>query len=113
MKYVDDFHKRRSIRLKGYDYGQAGAYFITICCYNKQCLFGKVNNGKVNLNQYGLVAAQEWINTPKVRPNVQLAEWIVMPNHMHGVIILLAYNKSTTYEQTKGPANENNRKHNT
>ena len=53
MKYNPAIHHRRSIRLKGYDYSQAGLYFVTICCQNHKCLFGKITNGEMALNEYG------------------------------------------------------------
>lgn len=85
-KYNPNIHHRRSIRLKGYDYSSEGLYFITICCHNKVCLFGHVVNGAMVLNEYGQVAFNEWIKTPEIRPNVELGEFIVMPNHIHGII---------------------------
>ena len=85
-KYNPNIHHRRSIRLKGYDYSSEGLYFITICCHNKVCLFGHVVNGEMVLNEYGQIAFNEWIKTPEIRPNVELGEFIVMPNHIHGII---------------------------
>src|SRR5450759_4000129 len=88
MCYNPNIHNRRSIRLKGYDYSQAGLYFITICCFNRECLFGDVVNGEMVLNEYGTIACNEWLNTPNIRKNVELDVFIIMPNHMHGIIIL-------------------------
>jgi REP element-mobilizing transposase RayT len=85
-KYNPNIHHRRSIRLKGYDYSSEGLYFITICCHNKVCLFGHVLNGAMVLNEYGQIAFNEWMKTPEIRPNVELGEFIVMPNHIHGII---------------------------
>lgn len=85
-KYNPNIHHRRSIRLKGYDYSSEGLYFITICCHNKVCLFGHVMNGAMVLNEYGQIAFNEWMKTPEIRPNVELGEFIVMPNHIHGII---------------------------
>ncbi|MGL4598734.1 MAG: transposase [Bacteroidia bacterium] len=84
--YNPAIHHRRSIRLKGYDYGQAGLYFITICCYNRQHIFGNVLNGKMILNEYGKIAHDAWLKTPEIRPNIELGEFIIMPNHIHGII---------------------------
>ena len=91
MKYSPDIHHRRSIRLKGYDYSQAGLYFITICTQNRLCLFGKiVDDGRGTticvLNEYGGIAQKEWIQTSKMRPNIRLDVFVIMPNHMHGII---------------------------
>ncbi len=88
-KYNPHIHHRRSIRLKGYDYSREGLYFITICCQDKVCLFGDVVDEKMILNEYGLVAQNEWLKTPEIRPNVELGEFVVMPNHIHGIIRLI------------------------
>ena len=88
-KYNPKIHKRKSIRLKGYDYSQAGLYFITICCQDKLCRFGQVVNGEMVLNDFGLIAYNEWLKTPEIRPNVKLGDFIIMPNHMHGIIHIL------------------------
>lgn len=84
---LDKFN-RRSIRLQSYDYSQEGLYFITICCQDRIHRFGEVINGEMVLNQYGKIAEKEWLNTEKIRPNVQLCEYVIMPNHMHGIIII-------------------------
>lgn len=88
-------HTRRSIRLKGYDYSQEGLYFITICVQDKICRFGHIENGKMIYNQYGTIAHNEWINTPNIRTNIILHEFVIMPNHIHGIIEItekLSYN---------------------
>ncbi|NNK02904.1 MAG: transposase [Desulfatitalea sp.] len=79
---------RRSIRLQGYDYSQAGAYFVTICCQNRQCLFGKIVNGEMRLNDAGRIVAGEWLKTAKIRHEIELDEWVVMPNHFHGILVI-------------------------
>jgi putative transposase len=61
MKYNPDIHHRRSVRFKGYDYSQAGAYFITVCVHNRECIFGKIENGKMILNDFGNIVADEWM----------------------------------------------------
>jgi len=88
MSYDPNIHRRRSIRLQGYDYSQAGLYFITLCCYNKSHLFGKVENDQMLLNDAGKIARDEWFKTPEIRPNIALAEFIVMPNHVHGIVVV-------------------------
>ena len=88
MKYNPQKHHRQSIRLKGYDYSQAGAYFITICVMARQHLFGKVVNKEMVLNQMGQIAYNEWLNTPQLRPNVSLDVFVIMPNHIHGIILI-------------------------
>jgi REP element-mobilizing transposase RayT len=88
-KYDPNIHHRKSIRLKDYDYSQAGLYFITICCHNRICRFGHVQNGEMVLNEYGTIAFNEWINTTEIRKNVELGEFVIMPNHMHGIVKIL------------------------
>ena len=79
---------RRSIRLQGYDYSQAGVYFVTICAQNRECLFGEIVNGIMELNVAGRMVADEWIKTAEIRNEIELDEWAVMPNHFHGVLVL-------------------------
>jgi len=88
-QYNPHIHHRRSIRLKGYDYAQAGLYFITICCDNRMCRFGNIENGEMILNELGTIAYNEWMKTPEIRPNVELHEFTIMPNHIHGIVCLL------------------------
>ena len=78
--------QRKNIRLKGYDYSKPGLYFITICCQGREMLFGQIENGKMILNEYGKIVEQEWIKTPKIRNNVKLHEFTVMPNHFHAIV---------------------------
>ena len=80
--------RRRSIRLRGYDYAQSGAYFVTICAYHMACLFGEVVNGEVQLNEWGQIVDEEWRRTSEVRAYVSLDAFVIMPNHMHGIIVL-------------------------
>jgi putative transposase len=89
MQHDHDKHRRRSIRLKDYDYSQAGAYFITICTYNKECLFGKAVNEEMVLNKYGKVVQEEWHRSAEIRREVELDTFVVMPNHIHGVVTIV------------------------
>jgi putative transposase len=86
MLYNKNIHHRRSIRLKGYDYSQAGLYFITICVQDRKCLFGEIVDGEMILNDAGKMADNEWVKIPERFTNVQLHEYIVMPNHFHAVM---------------------------
>ena len=88
MKYNPQIHHRRSIRLHKYDYSQAGAYFITICCRNKESHFGTIQNQIMTLNQMGQIAYNEWIKTSELRSHIELDTFIIMPNHIHGIIII-------------------------
>jgi REP element-mobilizing transposase RayT len=82
-----DAHHRRSIRLKGYDYSQAGAYFVTICTHERKHLFGDIVDGAVKLSEMGKIAGDEWFKTAELRRNVELDAFVVMPNHVHGILV--------------------------
>ena len=105
-KYNPDKHKRRSIRLKGYDYSREGLYFITICCQNRAHYFGEIINGEMQLNEIGEIAQKCWRDIPNHFKNVLLHTFVVMPNHIHGIIEIvtlvganqhLPYNKGDKY----------------
>ncbi|WP_254568739.1 transposase [Oscillatoria sp. HE19RPO] len=89
MKYNPEIHHRRSIRLPFYDYSQPGAYFITLCTTRKQCWLGKIYDGKMHLNHLGQIVQVEWLKSAEMRPNIRLDEWVVMPNHLHGIVWIL------------------------
>jgi REP element-mobilizing transposase RayT len=88
MKYNPDIHHRRSIRLRNYDYSQAGAYFVTICVQGRECLFGEITNRIMRLNDAGNIVAEKWKWLEKQYNHVELDEWGIMPNHMHGIIVI-------------------------
>ena len=87
-KFDPEIHHRRPIRLKGYDYTQPGAYFITFCTYQRMHLFGEVVDGEMVLNDAGKIAFDEWVKLPERFPNFDLDVFQIMPNHMHGIIVL-------------------------
>lgn len=95
MPYEPNQHHRRSIRLEGYDYARVGAYFVTICVErvgafgHPPLLFGDVVNGVMRLNQFGMIVESEWLATPKIRPQIELDEYAIMPNHFHGILIIV------------------------
>jgi len=101
MPYDPNRHHRRSIRLKGYDYSQAGAYFITICTQDRACLFGKVVNGEMRLNDAGRMVLAEWNMLPERFPHVVLDAFVVMPNHVHGIVVIT--NPATDDTATTAP----------
>ncbi|MFW5762012.1 MAG: transposase [Cyclobacteriaceae bacterium] len=119
-KYNPNIHHRRSIRLKGYDYSQEGLYFITICIKNRACLFGNIERTAnprgcpiMILNDAGKMVDAEWNKLPQRFPNIQLHEYIVMPNHFHAIIEIVgatlvvaqntvAQNKSEPINTEKG-----------
>jgi len=88
MKYNPQIHHRRSIRLQGYDYSQNGAYFITLCTHNRECLFGQIQNGQMILNEYGKMVEQCWNNLSNHYDNIELDAYVIMPNHFHGIILI-------------------------
>ncbi len=96
MKYNPDFHHRHSIRLKGYDYSQSGIYFVTLCLQDRECLLGKIENGEMVLSDVGRIAYNEWFKTPELRKNIELGEFVVMPNHIHGIIIITDNHRDDT-----------------
>ena len=77
-----------SARLKDWNYGLNAAYFITICTQNRECWFGNVSDGQMNLSVTGQLAHQFWYEIPNHFPFVILGEFVVMPNHIHGIIIM-------------------------
>jgi len=87
-KFDPHIHHRRSIRLKGYDYSQTGGYFVTVVAWHRECLFGEVMNGEMVLNEYGKIANECWLAIPEHFPNVELGAYIIMPNHVHGIVVI-------------------------
>ncbi|MBO6794374.1 MAG: hypothetical protein JJ895_10725 [Balneolaceae bacterium] len=83
------YPNRRSIRLQSWNYAWPGYYFITICTKNFEHTFGEVQHGIMKLNSFGEIAQQEWIKTREIRDNVLLDEFVIMPNHMHGIIRII------------------------
>ena len=88
MKFDPQKHRRRSIRLKEYDYAQPGGYFVTIVTYQRDCLFGEILNEEIKLNEYGRIVNECWRAIPNHFPNVELGAYVVMPNHVHGIIAI-------------------------
>lgn len=95
MTYDSQKYHRRSLRLKGYDYSQAGAYFITVCVEDRACLFGDVVDGQMHLNDAGRTVMEEWNALPVRFPSVELDVFGVMPNHIHGIIVMEAGRKES------------------
>ncbi|MCR4304169.1 MAG: transposase [Gallionella sp.] len=83
-----DIHHRRSVRLRNYDYSQAGAYFITLCTQERKCLFGALAGDVVQLNEAGRLAQNIWDALPEHYSCIELDSFVVMPNHIHGIILL-------------------------
>jgi REP element-mobilizing transposase RayT len=88
MRFNPEIHRRRSIRLQGYDYADGGAYFITVCVQGQECLFGQVSDDRIHLNTPGQAVLAVWTGLLERFPNVVLDEFVVMPNHFHGILFL-------------------------
>ena len=91
-KYNPEKHHRRSVRLRNYDYSQNGLYFVTICVKNGECLFGEIVVGangicpEMKLNELGKIVEKEWLESAKIRKEINIHEYIVMPNHFHAIV---------------------------
>ena len=88
MKYDPVEHHRRSIRLKGYDYASPGAYFVTICVQDRECLLGRVIDGKMQLDAHGHIVDEFWQEIPIHFPNVSVDAYVTMPNHIHAIVLI-------------------------
>ena len=88
MTYDPSKHHRRSIRLKGFDYTSAGAYFVTVVTRGRACVFGEVAGDEMRLSQSGEAAAACWLDLPRHFATVALDVWVVMPNHLHGIVVV-------------------------
>lgn len=87
-KFDPQKHHRRSIRLKRYDYSSEGAYYVTIVAQGRECLFGEIVDGEMILNEYGEIVQKWWDEIPIHFPNVELGAFVIMPNHVHGIIFI-------------------------
>src|SRR2546423_1549120 len=88
MDNTSKAYNRRTIRLQNYDYTQSGFYFVTICTYKKKWMFGEIVNDEMDLNDVGKVIQLTWNTLPECFPRVELDEYVIMPNHIHGIIII-------------------------
>ena len=87
-RFDPERHHRKSIRLRGYDYAAPGAYFVTIATQDRACLFGEISRGRMHLTAAGMAAQTVWAAIPVHFPRVRLDAFVVMPNHVHGVILI-------------------------
>ena len=110
MKYNPDKRHRRSIRLKGYDYSGTGAYFVTICTQDRECFFEDIVDGEMRLNDAGIMVRDVWHKIPEHFPYTDIDEFLVMPNHVHGIIVIVgaplvgAHSSGTVDHDTKNRA---------
>ena len=98
-------HHRRSIRLRGYDYSSEGAYYITIVTQGRECLFGEIVDREFHLNEYGEVVQKWWNEIPIHFPNVELGAFIMMPNHIHGIIFITTERRGEALSPCNDPDN--------
>jgi len=89
MTYNHYRHHRRSIRMKGYDYSGAGAYFVMVCTQDREYLFGDVADGEMRLNDAGCMIQKWWHESAEKFKNIELDEFVLMPNHFHGIIVIV------------------------
>ena len=87
-KFDPKIHHRRSIRLRGYDYSQAGGYFVTVVAQNREPFFGQIRKGEMIFNDAGRMVASVWESMPERFPSMELGAYIVMPNHFHAIVII-------------------------
>jgi len=106
MNYNPTKHHRRSIRLNGYDYSQAGLYFITICVQGRCYLFGEIVDGEMILNDAGRMVEKEWLELPKRFSNIHLYEYVVMPNHFHAIVEIVGATLVVALSKTFVPNGE-------
>ncbi len=88
MALFQNKYRIESARLQGWDYAREGLYFVTICTRDRARFFGEISAGEMQLSPIGEIVAEEWQKTPQVRPNVELDAWSVMPNHLHGIVVI-------------------------
>ena len=89
MTFTPNIHHRRSIRLKNYDYSQPGAYFVTVCTHNRDSLFGHIHENAMIMNEAGVMIDRWWRELPKKYPMVDTDDYMVMPNHFHGIVAIV------------------------
>ena len=109
MHYDPERHHRRSIRLKGYDYAHVGAYFVTICVWQRECLFGDVAGGVVALSAAGGLVQQAWVDLPARYVGVSLDAFVVMPNHVHGILFIAGLEADDDRREEPAPGTDSGR----
>jgi REP element-mobilizing transposase RayT len=98
--YDHERHHRRSIRLDGYDYAQDGVYFVTVCAYGRECRFGSIADEIMQINAEGEIIVACWQAIPEHFQNAELDEFIIMPNHIHGIVSIACENRNTERSTT-------------
>jgi REP element-mobilizing transposase RayT len=104
-KFDPQKHHRRSIRLKGYDYSSEGAYYVTIVTQGRECLFGEITDGEMDLNEYGKIVQKWWNEIPIHFPTVEFGVFVIMPNHVHGIIFITTERRGEVVSPHEDPNN--------
>jgi REP element-mobilizing transposase RayT len=99
-RYNPEKHHRRSIRLKGYDYAQSGAYFVTLCVQDRMCVLGDIVRNAMVFSDWGRIVAQSWTWLRDQYAYVDLDAWVVMPNHLHGIIAIVGAHRDAPLPDT-------------
>lgn len=86
MRIIGHGHQGRAPRLQDHDYASAGVYFITVCSWGRRKVFGRIESGRIQLSPWGRIVEEEWIRTPELRPYVRLDSYVIMPDHLHGIL---------------------------
>jgi putative transposase len=100
---VSSYPSRRSLRLRGYDYSQGGAYFVTICTESRRCVFGAIKDGQMQLNAIGTMIQRVWGGLPEHYSGLDVDEFVVIPNHLHGILVLACADAATPADNRQGP----------
>ena len=108
MSYDPIHHHRRSTRLLGYDYTQAGLYFVTVVTWQRECLLGEIEAAEVMLSPVGQVAHREWKRLRSRFPGLEVDEFVIMPNHIHGIVVIHDRRKGVVGAQQEIGAIEDN-----
>jgi REP element-mobilizing transposase RayT len=98
---------RRSLRIRNFDYTSEGVYYVTQCVHNRRHIFGEIKNGKMHLSSIGEMVQNAWLGLPRYDPRVSLDEFIVMPNHIHGIIVIDSDGLESHRGRARGPAPTN------
>ncbi len=101
-QYDPDIHHRRSIRFAGFDYSRSGEYFLTLVTHNRRCLFGDIIRGRMELNPIGRMIQLEWVKSSTIRHEIEIDEFVIMPNHIHGIIRITVGADGIRPNQIKG-----------
>jgi len=103
MKYDQKKYHRKSTRLKGWDYSQPGAYFVTVCTRNRECLFGEIRNDEMELNGLGEIILERWSRIPRHFKNIELDAFQIMPNHIHGTFFIIEQTVGAKHSERDNP----------